>query len=268
MKKIALLIDGDNINLQRIPLIIKKSKQFGKIKVKKVFAISDKFNNPECIKIIQKYDIQIEQNNVNKISGKTQKNSTDYFLMQYVEKILNNKNIDIFCIATGDGDFAGMIDIIKSQDKEVYGFGAKNTNQKLLEKCNKFFFFDNLEKELPLSKKETIKKLNELIEKYEKTLTALTQCLDKISLQLNALNEKQNQPTVVSNKNQDDIDKIVIQAVKEECETENPANLSKVLARVKSKQPNFDYKRRQSSWSKFLSSIDKLQVKNNTVKIK
>ena len=90
MKKIALLIDGDNINLQKIPLIIKKSKEFGKIKVKKVFAVSDKFNNSEYIKIIQKYDIQIEQNNVNKISGKTQKNATDYFLMQYVEKILNN----------------------------------------------------------------------------------------------------------------------------------------------------------------------------------
>lgn len=267
MKKIALLIDGDNINLQKIPLIIKKSKQFGKIKVKKVFAVSDKFNNSEYIKIIQKYDIQIEQNNVNKISGKTQKNSTDYFLMQYVEKILNNKNIDIFCIATGDGDFAGMIDTIKSKDKEVYGFGAKNTNQKLLEKCNQFFFFDNLEKELPLSKKETIKKLNELVEKYEKTLTALTQCLDKISLQLNALTEQQNQ-TIIVNHNQDNLKQIVLQAVKEECKKENPANLSKVLTRIKSQLPDFDYKKHKSSWLKFLSDYPELQVKNNTVKLK
>lgn len=267
MKKIALLIDGDNINLQRIPLIIKKSKTIGKIKVKKVFAISDKFKNKEYIKIIQKYDIQIVQNNVNKISGKTQKNATDYFLMQYVEKILNNKNIDIFCIATGDGDFAGMIDTIKSKDKEVYGFGAKNTNQKLLEKCNQFFFFDNLEKELPLSKKETIKKLNELVEKYEKTLTALTQCLDKISLQLNALNEKQNQPIITDN-HQNNLKQIVLQAVKEECKKENPANLSKVLARIKSQLPDFNYKKYKSSWLKFLSDYPELQVKNNTVKIK
>ena len=267
MKKIALLIDGDNINLQKIPLIIKKSKQFGKIKVKKVFAVSDKFNNSEYIKIIQKYDIQIEQNNVNKISGKTQKNSTDYFLMQYVEKILNNKNIDIFCIATGDGDFAGMIDTIKSQDKEVYGFGAKNTNQKLLEKCNQFFFFDNLEKELPLSKKETIKKLNELIEKYEKTVIALTECLDKISLQLNALNEKQNQPIITDN-HQNNLKQIVLQAVKEECKKENPANLSKILARIKSQQPDFDYKKYATKFSKFLSSFPELQVKNSEVKLK
>lgn len=267
MKKIALLIDGDNINLQKIPLIIKKSKQFGKIKVKKVFAVSDKFNNSEYIKIIQKYDIQIEQNNVNKISGKTQKNSTDYFLMQYVEKILNNKNIDIFCIATGDGDFAGMIDTIKSKDKEVYGFGAKNTNQKLLEKCNQFFFFDNLEKELPLSKKETIKKLNELIEKYEKTVIALTECLDKISLQLNTLNEKQNQPIITDN-HQNNLKQIVLQAVKEECNEKNPANLSKILARIKSQQPDFDYKKYATKFSKFLSSFPELQVKNSEVKLK
>lgn len=267
MKKIALLIDGDNINLQKIPLIIKKSKQFGKIKVKKVFAVSDKFNNSEYIKIIQKYDIQIEQNNVNKISGKTQKNSTDYFLMQYVEKILTNKNIDIFCIATGDGDFAGMIDTIKSQDKEVYGFGAKNTNQKLLEKCNKFFFFDDLEKELPLSKKETIKKLNDLIEKYEKTVIALTECLDKISLQLNTLNEKQNKPIITDN-HQDNLKQIVLQAVKEECKKENPANLSKILARIKSQLPDFDYKKYATKFSKFLSSFPELQVKNSEVKLK
>ncbi|MBQ9258519.1 MAG: NYN domain-containing protein [Neisseriaceae bacterium] len=263
MKKIALLIDGDNINLQKIPLIIKKSKEFGKIKVKKVFAVSDKFNNSEYIKIIQKYDIQIEQNNVNKISGKTQKNATDYFLMQYVEKILNNKNIDIFCIATGDGDFAGMIDTIKSQDKEVYGFGAKNTNQKLLEKCNQFFFFDDLEKELSSNKKETIKQLKQLVEKYEKTLTELTQCLDKLT----ALTEKQN-PQIILGNHQNNLKQIVLQAVEEECKKENPANLSKVLTRIKSQLPDFNYKKYKSSWLKFLSDYPELQVKNNTVKLK
>lgn len=267
MKKIALLIDGDNINLQKIPLIIKKSKQFGKIKVKKVFAISDKFNNPECIKIIQKYDIQIVQNNVNKISGKTQKNATDYFLMDDVEKILKNKKIDIFCIATGDGDFVGMIENIKAQGKEVYGFGAKNANQKLLDICNQFFFFDDLEKNLSSNKKETIEQLKQLVEKYEKTLTALTQCLDKISLQLDALNEKQNQPIITDN-HQNNLKQIVLQAVKEECNEKNPANLSKILARIKSQQPDFDYKKYATKFSKFLSSFPELQVKNSEVKLK
>ncbi|MBO4576947.1 MAG: NYN domain-containing protein [Neisseriaceae bacterium] len=264
MKKIALLIDGDNINLQRIPLIIKKSKTIGKIKVKKVFAISDKFENKEYIKIIQNYDIQIVQNNVNKISGKTQKNSTDYFLMDDVEKILQNKKIDIFCIATGDGDFVGMIDTIKKQGKEVYGFGARNANQKLLEKCNQFFFFDNLEKELSYNKKEIIKQLNDLIERYDKTVVVLTECLNKISLQLNELNSK----PVVLNDDKSKIKQLVLDAVKEECEKENPANISKVLARIKSKQPDFDYKKYNSKWLKFLSSFSELQAKNNTVKIK
>ena len=51
MKKIALLIDGDNINIQKVPLIFQKAEQLGKIKIKQLYAISSKVDNPKNKKL-------------------------------------------------------------------------------------------------------------------------------------------------------------------------------------------------------------------------
>ena len=170
MKKMALFIDGDNINIQKVPLIFQKAEQLGKIKIKRLYAIPDKVDNPKSKKIISQYNIKVIKNDTNNIAKKNTKNSTDYFLIQGVGDVLqNNKKIDVFCIASGDVDFEGMIDSIKEKNKKVYGFGGKNSAKKLKEKCDDFFILDNLEEEMknPIDKiLEKINKLSKIQHKY------------------------------------------------------------------------------------------------------
>ena len=288
MKKMALLIDGDNINIQKVPLIFQKAEQLGKIKIKRLYAISSKVDNPKNKKIISQYDIDVIRNDTSDIAKKSTKNSTDYFLMQGVSDILkNNKKIDIFCIASGDGDFEGMIDRIKENNKKVYGFGGNNSAKKLKEKCDDFFLLDNLEEEMKKTMDKILEEINKLSKIQQNTLQETTvrdisnqlsnilNKLDDISRLFNELkdnltplNKTKTEENQKSN-NLDDIKPEIINIVKNHIDNQGVANLSEVQNKIKEKFPDLKYKDYgRARISTFLSLFPELKVEKGTVRFK
>ena len=260
MKKIALLIDGDNINIQKVPLIFQKAEQLGKIKIKRLYAISSKVDNPKNKKIISQYDIDVIKNDTSDIAKKSTKNSTDYFLMQGVSDILkNNKKIDIFCIASGDGDFEGMIDRIKENNKKVYGFGGNNSAKKLKEKCDDFFLLDNLEEEMKKPIDKILEEINKLSKIQQNTLqeTTVRDISNQLSNILNKLDDIYRQFNEFVEQNEtktgDELERIkptILSIVKNNIDEQGIVNLSEVQKAIKKELPDLkykDYKRAKTS---------------------
>lgn len=283
MKKLALLIDGDNINIQKVPFIFQKAEQLGKIKIKQLYAISSKVDNPKNKKIISQYNIDVIKNDTSNIAKKSTKNSTDHFLMQGVVDILQkNKKIDVFCIASGDGDFEGMIDSIKEKNKEVYGFGGNNSAKKLKDKCDDFFLLDNLEEEMknPIDKLlEEIKKISKMqqntlqettVRDISSQLSNILNKLDDISRQFNELKDNLtplNKIKIGENQksnNLDDIKPKIINIVKNHIDEQGLVNLSEVQKEIKKKFPNLKYKdygrAKISTFLLLFSEIEKVET--------
>ena len=272
-KKIALLIDGDNISYKYIPTIISQCQSFGKIKIKRFYGDITKINS-KLLNTLNLCKVKFKENNINTISGKTQKNSTDYIFMNDVGKILKKKNIEIFCIATSDSDFIGMIESLKKSGKLVYVFGQNNSAQSLIDSCNEFFHIETLiHSQNGIQDDDTNKFMQEFYSKcleFERYFSIIADNLQSITKQqkdiLSKLSKSNTTETITNNAN-DEIKNLIIETIKEE--TQNGwANMSKVLTTIRNKKSNFSYKPYANHWGKFLATFPELVIQKDKVKIK
>lgn len=66
------------------------------------------------------------------MSGEPQKNKIDNKIIRDAKKVLNeNKSIDIFCIATRDGDYKELVDFLRKNGKRVVILAPQHTSKKL-----------------------------------------------------------------------------------------------------------------------------------------
>lgn len=71
--------------------------------------------------------------------GEPSKNKIDNKIIKDAKYMLNqNRNIDIFCIATRDGDYTSLASFLREHRKRVILLGPKNTSQKLKTASSKF----------------------------------------------------------------------------------------------------------------------------------
>ena len=64
--------------------------------------------------------------------GNPEHNKIDKKLIKDAKKILrDNKSIDIFCIASRDGDYTELVKLLRENRKRVVVLATKDTSQKL-----------------------------------------------------------------------------------------------------------------------------------------
>ena len=139
-RKIALLIDAENIPHHRMEQVMKKvrNNQDDLITVKRIYADWTKPNLSAWKAVLQKYAfLPIQQYSF--VSGK---NSSDFALVIDAMDLLYQNDIDVFYIVSSDSDFTRLAMRIRESGKVVIGMGEKTTLESFVMACNEYIFFE------------------------------------------------------------------------------------------------------------------------------
>lgn len=153
-KRIALLIDCDNVSHNSIEGVLEELAKYGMVNVR--HAHGD-WNSPSL-------SGWIERLHPNAIRPMQQfaytkgKNATDSAMIIDAMDLLYSDNIDAFALMTSDSDFTPLVLRILESGLPVYGFGEKKTPKPFVDACSPFIFTENLAPEEDDAKPNTVEK--------------------------------------------------------------------------------------------------------------
>ena len=166
-KKIALLIDCDNVSHNSIEGVLEELAKYGMVNIR--HAHGD-WNNPSLSGWADKlhpYAIRPMQ----QFAYTKGKNATDSAMIIDAMDLLYSKNIDAFALMTSDSDFTPLVLRILESGMPVYGFGEQKTPQPFVDACSPFIYIENLVSEEKEDKKGNA---NPVVKKDKKALRADT----------------------------------------------------------------------------------------------
>ena len=140
-RRIALLIDADNVSHSKIALMLAELSKYGTANIRRAYGDwgsaslkgwKDKLHD-FAIRPIQQF------------SYSAGKNATDIALVIDAMELLYTQELDAFCIASSDADFTPLIMQLKANGHDVYGFGARKTPTPFVNACTTFLYLESLE---------------------------------------------------------------------------------------------------------------------------
>ncbi len=139
-KKLALLIDADNVRATFLPIIIREASALGTIVVRRVYGHFASPTMSSWQKVLHDYALTP----VHVPPASRGKNATDMRLAIEAMDLLHQKNLQGICIASSDSDFTSLASRIREDGLEVIGFGEKKTTAPYVAACDRFFYCDLL----------------------------------------------------------------------------------------------------------------------------
>jgi uncharacterized protein (TIGR00288 family) len=136
---IALLIDADNAPAAKIDFIISELAGHGVVNIRRAYGNWKKPGLAGWEKVLHENSIQPMQS-FDLVKGK---NATDMALLIDAMDLLYTKNVDTFCLVSSDCDFTPLIQRLRADGKEVFGFGGKNTPMPFIASCTRFLYLDD-----------------------------------------------------------------------------------------------------------------------------
>ncbi|NCQ52122.1 NYN domain-containing protein [archaeon] len=133
-KKIALLIDCDNISFRSIERILEELEPFGDIIIKRAYG---NWRNESLKNWLTKL-MELSIKPIQQIDYTKGKNATDMAIAIDAMKLLYEKNLDAFAIVSSDSDFTPLAMVLQEDGKKVYGFGYEKSPIALQRACSMF----------------------------------------------------------------------------------------------------------------------------------
>ena len=186
-KRIALLVDIENISPFAVEDVIDDLAEKGVICIKRVYCVADKLNNESVRKVVMNNNLEI-RTQFNVVSGK---NASDFNLVIDAMEILYTKNIDCFAIVSSDSDFNVLVTKLKTENKMVIGYGEQKTKPEFRNNYNDFIFVENLCSNSDEVKNDLIKESNvKTKDALEKEIYSMISSSETESLQISIIKEK------------------------------------------------------------------------------
>lgn len=139
-KRIAVLIDADNVSADYVSPIFDEVSNHGVPTIKRIYG---DWTQPSLAKwkpVLLNYSIiPIQQ-----YSYTSGKNATDSALIIDAMDILYSQSIDGFCIVSSDSDFTRLASRIREDGKTVIGMGEKKTPPAFVNACEQFKYLEVL----------------------------------------------------------------------------------------------------------------------------
>lgn len=139
-KRIALLIDCDNVSHNSIEGVLEELAKYGMVNVRhahgdwKSPSLSGWIDrlHPHAIRPMQQF------------AYTKGKNATDSAMIIDAMDLLYSNSVDAFALMTSDSDFTPLVLRILESGLPVYGFGEKKTPQPFVDACSPFIYTENL----------------------------------------------------------------------------------------------------------------------------
>ena len=136
---IALLIDADNAPSGKIDFILSELAGHGVVNIRRAYGNWTKPGLSGWIKVLQENSIQPMQS-FDIVKGK---NATDMSLLIDAMDLLYTKNVTTFCLVSSDSDFTPLIQRLRADGKEVFGFGEEKTPEPMIASCTRFIYLED-----------------------------------------------------------------------------------------------------------------------------
>jgi len=135
---IALLIDADNAPAGKIDFILSELASHGVVNIRRAYGNWTKTDLAGWIKVLHEHSIQPMQS-FDLIKGK---NATDMALVIDAMDLLYTKKLNTFCLVSSDSDFTPLIQRLRADGKEVFGFGEQKTPEPFIAACTRFIYLE------------------------------------------------------------------------------------------------------------------------------
>jgi uncharacterized LabA/DUF88 family protein len=139
-KKLAVLIDADNVRPTLCEALVQEVAKYGAASVKRAYGDWTTQQLSSWKPLLHEYAISPMQ----QFSYTSGKNSTDSSMIIDAMDLLYTEKFDGFCLVTSDSDFTKLATRIRESGLVVYGFGEKKTPGSLQAACDKFVFLEAL----------------------------------------------------------------------------------------------------------------------------
>lgn len=137
---LALLIDGDNLRADFLPIIVREASAIGTIAIRRVYGHFASASMTAWQPLLHAHALTP----VHVPPAAKGKNATDMKLAIDAMDMLHQKRLDGFCIASSDSDFTTLASRIREDGVRVYGFGEKKSTAPYVAACDRFFYCDLL----------------------------------------------------------------------------------------------------------------------------
>lgn len=138
-KKLALLIDSDNVSAKYAQFILQEASKYGELIYKRVYGDWEKNNTGWRIPAMNNSILAIQQNSY--IAGK---NATDFSMIIDAMDIMYAGNVDGFVLVTSDSDFTRLAIRLRESGMLVIGIGAVQTPIAFTSSCHHFSYLDQV----------------------------------------------------------------------------------------------------------------------------
>ena len=202
-KKLAVLIDADNISADVIEYLLLEINKFGIASVKRIYGdwTDTKLNKwkdtllPYAITPIQQF------------AYTNGKNATDMAMVIDAMDLLYSNTFDGFCLVSSDSDFTRLASRIRENGIEVIGFGQNKTPEAFVKACDKFVRTELL---MP------VKEINPTPDSLQTTQAMPLASYQTITVKTGAITlSKPSAPPKISNNN---IPSKIINLIKQACQ--------------------------------------------------
>lgn len=134
-KKVAVIVDGDNIPTTYTDVIIQEARRYGNVSLKNAYGVKIALKNWE-----NNSDFETKVVSAGK-------NRTDMIIAFDVGRFVQRyKHVETFCIVSNDAHFVGVCEMLKESGLEVVVMGNSKAAQSLRAVSNEFINLDNPQK--------------------------------------------------------------------------------------------------------------------------
>ncbi len=140
-RRIALLIDADNVSHAKVAAMLAELAKYGTANIRRAYGDWGSAGLKGWKTKLHEFAIRPIQ----QFSYSTGKNATDIALVIDAMELLYTQKLDAFCIASSDADFTPLIMQLKANGHEVYGFGERKTPGPFVNACTTFLYLDSLD---------------------------------------------------------------------------------------------------------------------------
>lgn len=139
-KRLAVLIDADNVQPTVIEALLEEVARFGEATVRRIYGDFTAPTSSSWKTFLNRHSIEPVQ----QFAYTTGKNATDSTLIIDAMDLLYTRRFDGFCLVTSDSDFTGLAVRLREEGLQVFGFGEQKTPEAFRNACHKFILTEVL----------------------------------------------------------------------------------------------------------------------------
>lgn len=139
-RKIALLIDCDNVSYKAINGVLNELSKYGVVNIRRAYGDWKSPHLHGWEENLHPYAITPIQ----QFAYTKAKNATDAAMIIDAMDLLYSHDIDGFALMTSDSDFTPLVMRLLTSGHKVLGFGEKKTPMPFIKACSQFIFVENL----------------------------------------------------------------------------------------------------------------------------